>query len=55
MKKLPFIDSNINNTSPAHENTSASIIHFFKEETKSFVWKTKKAINNGINSGLVIE
>jgi hypothetical protein len=54
MKKLPFIDSNINNTSPAHENARASAIHFFKDEAKPFVWKIKKAINNGINSGLVI-
>jgi hypothetical protein len=54
MKKLPFVDSNISNTSPAHENKRASVIHFFKEEAKSFVWKIKKTISKGIKSGLVI-
>jgi hypothetical protein len=37
MKKFLFMDSSINNTSPAQENIRASVTHFFKDEAKSFV------------------
>jgi hypothetical protein len=54
MKKLLFVDSNIKNTSPAHENSKASTTHFIKDEAIFFVWKIKKAMSNGIKSGFVI-
>jgi hypothetical protein len=41
IKKLLFVDSNINNASPNQENPSASIIHFFNDEEKEFTAETK--------------
>ena len=53
MKKFALTGSNINNTSPAHENTNASKIHFLSDDEKPFVVKMKKKISNGISNGLL--